>query len=459
METISKASGSEAEPSVAEQPDLLFINYASENLVFAEWLERRLAALGYAVWRDKSQMLGGESWPKEIGHALPRTFRMLSILSANSLEKELPLSERTKAASIGRDRGIDDFIIPLCLDDTKPDWTLSTKAIVDFSEGWLNGLRQLLKKLDKINAPKTLDDGPARAILSMQHEGLLLDQAEQLRLNVVGVESVTDVLKPYWLPMDMSAQEKAELAAAWAYYPVSEGARRVLALCPPPDRFTSIQVEEDEWLWRENDEIKGIKTSNIITSLVKKSMHARLLTLGLKRHPNPKKDEVFYLEPSFTASGKLPYSDHTGPRIPKKIQGYKSFGPKDAKYKVMHNLAARVSLASGLDEGFRVLLQPTIHLFHEDGTAIVDKQVNTKRKGITKGWHNDEWFDRFLCMAHLLVNTQASANDGLVLSGEPVWLNSTVSINEKALEPVPEDKDGEEVNEAEIPMTYDDDEE
>ncbi|HQW98381.1 MAG TPA: toll/interleukin-1 receptor domain-containing protein [Flavobacteriales bacterium] len=453
-----KASSTEAESSAAAKADLLFINYASEDIVFAEWLERKLVAVGYAVWRDKSQMFGGESWPKEIGLALPRSYRMLSIISSVSLEKDLPLKERTSAASMGRKRGIDDFVIPLVIDGTSLNWTLSDNVPIEFQESWLKGLRQLLKKLEKIDAPKTVVDGPTRAILSIQPEGLILQEPEQLRLNVVAIESVVDLIKPYWLPQNLTAKDKSDLASAWAYYPVSEGARRVLALCPPPDRFAGIEVEEDEWRWSEEQEIKGIRTSNIITSLVKKTVHARLLALGVKRHPNPKKDEVFYLEPSFTATGKLPYSDHTGSRIPKKIQGYKSFGPKDARFKVMHNLAARISLASGLDEGFRVLIQPTIHLFQEDGNPILDKQVNTKRKGITTDWHNDEWFNRFLCMAHLLISTQADANDGVVLSVEPVWLDSAITINEKALEQVQEDKDGEEVNEAEIPPTHEEDE-
>lgn len=436
--------------------DLIFLSYASEDHVFAEWLERKLVALGYAVWRDKSKMLGGETWPSTIESAMQHSFRMLAVISQSSVNKEPPIAERTKGLSIGKKRGLEDFVIPLCLDHAEPDWTIGVKSTIDFSSGWLQGLRQLLKKLESLNTPKVVTDGALRAVLSFQPEGLTLDQPERLRLNVIGTDSVANLLQEYRLPVGFKADLLPLIERTWACYP-AEGTRRAYAICPPTEDLQGIEAIGEPIDRHLHIELAGIPTSNIITSLIKKSMHVRLLRLGFKRHPNPHKADVFYLEPSFTANGKLPYSDHTGPRRPKKIQGYKSFGPKDAKYKVMHNLAVRVGLAPGLDDTFRVLLAPTIHLFHDNGTPIVDTQVNTKRKGITQGWHNDEWLDRFLCMAHVLLSTQADSADGIVLSEEPIWLESTVSINEKALEPIPDDEDGEEVNEADLPV-FDEDE-
>lgn len=76
----------------------LFISYASEDLVFAKWLARRLATEGYAVWMDRLKMLGGESWLVDVDEAIKsRTFRMLAIVSRNSLDKPAPRRERTFA--------------------------------------------------------------------------------------------------------------------------------------------------------------------------------------------------------------------------------------------------------------------------------------------------------------------------------------------------------------------------
>ena len=46
--------------SAPQNPSHLFISYASEDVVLATWLARKLASAGYAVWFDQIEMLGGE---------------------------------------------------------------------------------------------------------------------------------------------------------------------------------------------------------------------------------------------------------------------------------------------------------------------------------------------------------------------------------------------------------------
>jgi hypothetical protein len=54
-------------------PTHLFISYVSEDRTFAEWLARKLASAGYAVWLDTLKRLGGEPWPQTIDAALNRS--------------------------------------------------------------------------------------------------------------------------------------------------------------------------------------------------------------------------------------------------------------------------------------------------------------------------------------------------------------------------------------------------
>ena len=42
--------------------DHIFISYAWEDAALAEWLARKLMALGYAVWIDRFKLLGGDVW-------------------------------------------------------------------------------------------------------------------------------------------------------------------------------------------------------------------------------------------------------------------------------------------------------------------------------------------------------------------------------------------------------------
>jgi hypothetical protein len=87
--------------SITTEPDLrrlLFISYAYEDQVFAKWLARKLAFYGYGVWIDQIEILGGESWVKEVDIAIKeRAFRILGLLSHASITKENPRKERTLA--------------------------------------------------------------------------------------------------------------------------------------------------------------------------------------------------------------------------------------------------------------------------------------------------------------------------------------------------------------------------
>src|SRR6266852_4633167 len=135
----------------------LFISYAGEDGPFAEWLTLKLTREGYRVWCDRFKLLGGESYPREIDEAIKnRTFRMLSLLSHASLQKPNPLKERTLGLKIAAVRGI-DFVIPLNVDGlrgTELDWMTTDLTFIPFSHGWAPGFRQLLAKLQSIDAPR-----------------------------------------------------------------------------------------------------------------------------------------------------------------------------------------------------------------------------------------------------------------------------------------------------------------
>ncbi len=53
-----------------ENPTHLFISYATEDGALADWLARKLANQGYAVWLDRLKMLGGAPWSQSIAIAI-----------------------------------------------------------------------------------------------------------------------------------------------------------------------------------------------------------------------------------------------------------------------------------------------------------------------------------------------------------------------------------------------------
>src|SRR3989338_11539851 len=90
----------------------LFISYATEDYQFAEWLTLKLTGEGYRVWCDRFKLLGGESYPLNIDAAIKnQTFRVLALISRNSIKKPNPLKERELSLKIGQERK-EDFLIP-----------------------------------------------------------------------------------------------------------------------------------------------------------------------------------------------------------------------------------------------------------------------------------------------------------------------------------------------------------
>ncbi len=151
----SESTASPSPPAAAEH---IFISYAWEDRVVADWLTLRLTAAGYRVWCDRFKMLGGERFPEQIDHAIKhQTFRMLGLLSRHSLHKPNPVNERTLALAIARERDI-DFYIPLALEELKAtdlNWMISSITFIPFTE-WADGLQRVLKKLSSLGAPRPL---------------------------------------------------------------------------------------------------------------------------------------------------------------------------------------------------------------------------------------------------------------------------------------------------------------
>src|SRR5436190_22316809 len=102
---VSDESGKQ--DAINENRSHLFISYAVEDVKLAVWLARKLAGRGHPVWFDQMKMLGGEPWPQTIDDAIKnRTFRMLALISADSIRKPKPTGERTMAQRIAEQRKI-----------------------------------------------------------------------------------------------------------------------------------------------------------------------------------------------------------------------------------------------------------------------------------------------------------------------------------------------------------------
>jgi hypothetical protein len=148
-----------------ENRNIIFIGHASpEDDDFTIWLASRLQLLGYEVWIDKEQLLGGEKFWQDIDLIIRnKAIKYLLVYSKNICQKDdnnVPIPGKLKdgvskefnlADSIAKQNKLNDFIILLNIDGSDYNLFIDAPRLnqIPFFGNWADGFNQLLKKLKK----------------------------------------------------------------------------------------------------------------------------------------------------------------------------------------------------------------------------------------------------------------------------------------------------------------------
>lgn len=145
--------------------DTIFISHATpEDNEFTVWLASRLELLGYKVWIDKKELLGGETFWETIESTIKiNAVKFLLVYSKNIC---YPDSEEIKggiqkeidfAKDVIKNEALTDFFIILHMDDSGYNLFSGAKDLnqIAFNENWAEGLTILQKKLVRDNVPMT----------------------------------------------------------------------------------------------------------------------------------------------------------------------------------------------------------------------------------------------------------------------------------------------------------------
>jgi hypothetical protein len=176
----------------------LFISYATEDADLAAWLTLKLTSFGYLVWCDQVKLLGGESYPLDIDRAIKdETFRMLALMSRNSVAKVNPVKERTSALALARQRKV-NFLIPLNVDGMKAeelDWMTIDITFIPFHRNWADGFARLVRLLKSIGCPTPLAATGADLVASWFASTDAPDQRQEtLASNLYMFESIPSTI-------------------------------------------------------------------------------------------------------------------------------------------------------------------------------------------------------------------------------------------------------------------------
>jgi len=298
--------------------DHLFISYATEDSDFAEWLALRLAAEGYKVWCDRTCLLGGESYPRDIDRAIKeRTFRLLALLSRASLQKPNPRKERTIALNIARERGV-DFLIPLNVDGlsaTELDWMISDLTFIPFHANWAAGFGQLLKKLKSIGTPRDVAAGRTNVCDWMAIRAEPIAKEEKLWANMLPVIEVPNILHKYEL------RQRGIPPALREHWPCYTLANADLAWAfGPPDPGLGVTVTRAaSTCWQDVPEFDGLRMEDIALAVLRKAITVRCLQKGMKLVP---KSRYPYFPDGLLPENRLKFTGYGGKQTHLNVSTY-----------------------------------------------------------------------------------------------------------------------------------------
>lgn len=444
----------------------LFISYAIEDAPLARWLTLKLTIAGYKVWCFEFQMLGGESFPKEIDAAIKnRTFRMLGLISRHSIKKDNPIKEWTLAQAIGKERKI-DFLIPLNVDGVKPTelpWTLSDTNWISFSSlGWAGALRQLIKLLDeKLKAPRTV---PSKSIITPEmflEAGVQTDKEERLLSNSVRFRQIPALIREFRPTRELSSQEKSDLRDLWPHYRISDDC--YLAFCAAPEDVPTgvIEPTSHSWDWKSTPEIHGVRTHNLVSNLLRASVTVIFVAGGCKFGT---KTKPLYFPGGLYEKDRLPFIGYKGRRTYVATKGRSTFYRKGEPQTCNYYLGFRHNVVRMRDGEWLVYFKLYLRVAESNGLEFEAKPAMARRKAITKGWWNDKLLNRYIAICAALEGFQGlrrfrDGTDQVLVEPRLIDFTAPGGIDESYFNEVESDEDdGAKITATLAPETEDEEE-
>lgn len=413
--------------------DHLFISYAWEDAPLADWLVRRLTALGYRVWCDRFKLLGGERWPKDIDKAIKtRTFRMIALLSKFSLHKENPSKERQIALALSKERQ-ENFLIPLNVDGlraTEIGWELSDVNWVPFAN-WADGLKQLSELLRHIGAPcRPPDEGTRAAIETYLPGKFMLDTPEPLWSNCYEITEIPATFYDVQASRKLASVERYQLSEHWPFYRIADD--RFIAFSDPPAiAEMPFSLARTDTHPRTTPLVAGVSGIDIATHLVKRGLfhHARSRGLAMTR------DWTAYFPSGLLPKDKLSFVSYTGKKSSIAVLGERKFGNGRMRY----NLGATFFVKLDLLPMPVVQIKARLNVTDPAKPNLSGHGINARRKAVAKNWWNHEWLTRqlaivqFLAEGHHAIVVGDIPDERLVVRSSPLGGTVTPRIDDAEL--------------------------
>lgn len=403
---------------------VLFLSHANpEDDAFVIWLAAQLAIAGYSVWCDKTKLLGGENFWKDIDEGIDAfTFRFLFVSTLAANTKKGTLRELKLAFDAQQKHRIKDFVVPLKIDQF-PFESMQKEVrdlnCVRFEENWATGLTQLLKLLEREGAPKPLQNGATS--VSEWHRRSLDRRREILVSNEVCHSNWFQLRLPKKLNFHRYAGPNTALSKLAEKLPrphrvlgqflvtFADKAEVEKALGPDGLFSESIRVETDQFFQKGNEAlgIAQFDAFNIVSDLVRQAWERACDARGLgsftlasglcaRFYANDQleKNRAYFQPPR----GRRTYRQVVGRKSKRNLEGEKV---QDGFWHYA------LSASPQLTPFPRLVLRHHV-IFTDDGIKPWDspERMHKARRSVCKQWWNPAWRDRLFAFTTQLASEQ-----------------------------------------------------
>jgi TIR domain len=391
--------------------DVVFISHAApENNDFARWLGAHLSSLGYKVWSDVTRLIGGEEFWEDIEEAIrEHSVKVVVCLSRIAQTKKGVLDEIACAIGTERSRGLENFVIPIRLDDlpfSDVRANIGRKNIIDFSANWASGLAELVKALDRDGVPRPVEDGPGAVALMARlwrrSTATITDQPEPVFANWFHIVTLPDAIT--FVAFDGPIHEESSIRKlikrpSFAYLRLIGSFARpheIQKFVPPAVRIQHrCTISTSTFLLGHTTELPGFSAKdarNQVTNLLRQGWDNRARELGLLANRTGTGSNTWYLPKGLIANDVFQFVGPDGSKRRKSLVGWSE------KRKVYWHFGTEAIPVMTGSQHF--ILRPHV-VFTEDGRTPIqsDTRMHVLRRGFCKSWWNDRWRDLIAAFA------------------------------------------------------------
>jgi TIR domain len=396
---------------------LIFLSHASpEDNAFARWLATQLAIAGYEVWCDVTNLLGGEAFWKDIAEAIDSyAFRVLFVSTLEGNRKPGTLRELKLALEAQQRHGLTDFVVPLKIDAfpfASMQKSLGDLNCIRFDENWAAGLSQLLKLLERENAPKSSSAGPSAVTAwyrrSIDPKRRIVVANERCYSNWFQMRmppqlyfhrSATDAdtLSRFAAALKLPHRVHGTYLATFA--PLHEVQER---LGPEAHFIETVSVNTTEFIEKGSEELQiaSFDAANIVSDLVRQAWDTTLDGRGLGTFLLASGLSARFFSNGQLAKNRAYFSAHGRNRSYRQLVGNKSKRTPDGEKVPDGFWHYALSASPQLVPFPRLVLRHHV-IFTDDGVKPWEKadRMHKARRSVCKQWWNREWRDRLFAFA------------------------------------------------------------